>query len=94
MRWHNWRGMGTIPSQVAIAWVLARGKAQGLDMVPLVGSRTLPQLKESLDALKLNLSADDLQSLNAALPAEALAGTRYDAYQMAHLDSENHEARA
>ncbi|MDB5930587.1 MAG: aldo/keto reductase [Polaromonas sp.] len=81
-------GLGATASQVAIAWVLAQGKSRGLDMVPLVGSRSLKQLNESLGALKLALSAEDLQRIEAALPADAVAGTRYDAYQMGHLDSE------
>lgn len=81
-------GLGATASQVAIAWVLARGKALGVDMVALVGSRTLKQLGESLGALKLQLGSDDLQRIEAALPADAVAGTRYDAYQMGHLDSE------
>lgn len=81
-------GLGASASQVAIAWVLARGKALGVDMVALVGSRTLKQLDESLGALKLTLGAADLQRIEAALPADAVAGTRYAAEQMAHLDSE------
>ncbi|EJL77534.1 putative oxidoreductase, aryl-alcohol dehydrogenase like protein [Polaromonas sp. CF318] len=81
-------GLGATASQVAIAWVLARGKALGVDMVALVGSRTLKQLGESLGALKLTLGSEDLQRIEAALPADAVAGTRYAAEQMAHLDSE------
>ena len=81
-------GLGATASQVAIAWVLARGKVLGVDMVALVGSRTLKQLDESLGALKLTLGAADLQRIEAALPADAVAGTRYAAEQMAHLDSE------
>lgn len=81
-------GLGATASQVAIAWVLARGKALGVDMVALVGSRTLKQLDESLGALKLTLGASDLLRIEAALPADAVAGTRYAAEQMAHLDSE------
>lgn len=81
-------GLGATASQVAIAWVLARGKALGLDMVALAGSRTVKQLDESLGALKLTLRAEDLQRMEAALPADAVAGTRYGAEQMAHLDSE------
>ncbi|MFS2034895.1 aldo/keto reductase [Polaromonas sp. CT11-55] len=81
-------GLGATASQVAIAWVLARGKALGVDMVALVGSRTLKQLDESLGALKLTLGTEDLQRIEAALPADAVAGTRYGADQMAHLDSE------
>jgi aryl-alcohol dehydrogenase-like predicted oxidoreductase len=81
-------GLGGSASQVAIAWVLARGKALGLDMVALAGSRTLKQLEESLGALKLTLGGDDLRRIEAALPIDAVAGTRYGAEQMAHLDSE------
>ncbi len=75
-------------SQVAIAWVAAQGRRRGLGLVPLVGARSLAQLKESLGALALNLSDADLARIEAALPAHAVAGARYDAYQMARLDSE------
>ena len=81
-------GMNATASQVAIAWVMARGHSLGLDMVPLVGSRTLKQLGESLGALKLSLAPVDLRRIEAAVPASAVAGARYDAYQMGHLDSE------
>ena len=41
---------------MAIAWVLSRGE----DVVPLVGARTRERLAESLGAIELELSADDL----------------------------------
>ena len=75
-------------TQVAIAWVMAQGQRLGLNLVPVVGARKLVQLDESLAALKLDLSHADLSRLAAALPEGAVAGTRYDAYQMGHLDSE------
>jgi len=81
-------GLGATPAQLAIAWAAAKGRALGLDWVTLVGSRTLEQLDESLGADSLALSADDLERIEAALPAEAVAGARYDAAQMSHLDSE------
>jgi aryl-alcohol dehydrogenase-like predicted oxidoreductase len=37
---------GATASQVAIAWVLAKAQHMGLDMVALVGSRTLKQLRD------------------------------------------------
>jgi aryl-alcohol dehydrogenase-like predicted oxidoreductase len=80
--------MQATSSQVAIAWVLAQGRSLGIDMVALVGSRTLKQLSESLGASKLNLSSEDIKRIEAAVPAEAVAGTRYDPSQMQHLDSE------
>jgi pyridoxine 4-dehydrogenase len=46
------------------------------------------QLSESLGALELKISAADLANIEAGIPANEVAGTRYDAYQMGHLDSE------
>jgi aryl-alcohol dehydrogenase-like predicted oxidoreductase len=80
--------MQATSSQVAIAWVLAQGRTLGIDMVALVGSRTLKQLAESLAASELKLSSDALRRIEAAVPAHEVAGTRYDASQMKHLDSE------
>ena len=71
-------------AQVAIAWVLSRGE----DIVPLVGARRRDRLSESLGATSLVLSGQDLADIEAAVPANAAAGTRYDAGQMAMLDSE------
>lgn len=72
------------PAQLAIAWVCSRGD----DVVPLIGARKRTQLSEALGAVNMQLSADDLARIEAAVPAERVAGTRYDAAQMAHLDSE------
>lgn len=67
---------------------VATPESPGLDLVPLVGSRTLKQLGESLGVLALSLGAEDLWRIAAAMPASAVVGTRYDAYPMGHLDSE------
>ena len=75
---------GASVAQVAVAWVLA----QGVDIVPLVGARTRTRLEESLGALDLDLTREDLADIEAAVPADAVAGTRYDAFQMSALDSE------
>jgi aryl-alcohol dehydrogenase-like predicted oxidoreductase len=75
---------GITPSQLAIAWVLAKGSG----IVPLIGARTRTQLKESLGALSVVLTSEDLQEVEAAIPAATVAGTRYDERQMAMLDSE------
>lgn len=71
-------------AQVAIAWVLA----QGNDLIPLIGARRRDRLQEALGALNLHLSAADLAQIEAAVPSNAVAGDRYDAGQMALLDSE------
>jgi aryl-alcohol dehydrogenase-like predicted oxidoreductase len=71
-------------SQLAIAWVLAKGKS----MVPVIGARKRTQLAESLEAARLQLSSAELARIEAAIPASAVAGTRYDEHQMKMLDSE------
>jgi aryl-alcohol dehydrogenase-like predicted oxidoreductase len=75
---------GITPVQMAIGWVMAKGSF----IVPVVGARTRAQLAESLGALTVEFSADEIAALEAAVPAGAVAGTRYDAVQMRVLDSE------
>jgi aryl-alcohol dehydrogenase-like predicted oxidoreductase len=76
--------VGATPAQVAIAWVAA----QGADIVPLVGARRRDRLTEALGALDVKLTPAHLATLAKAFPPDVAAGTRYDAAQMAHLDSE------
>jgi aryl-alcohol dehydrogenase-like predicted oxidoreductase len=80
------QGKGATPAQLALAWVRSRGG----DILPVMGARRRDQLKESLGALDLKLFAADLARIDAAVSPEQTAGTRYDAPQMAHLDSEAH----
>jgi len=84
------RDIGASVAQVAIAWVAA----QGTDIVPLVGARRRDRLTETLGALPVRLSANDLASLAQAIPAEAVAGERYPAAQLVHMDSERPHTRA
>ena len=71
-------------AQLAIGWALSRGD----DVVPLVGARTRERLAESLGAVDIELTADDLARIEETVPADAVAGERYHAEQMAILDSE------
>jgi aryl-alcohol dehydrogenase-like predicted oxidoreductase len=75
---------GVTPSQLAIAWVLAKSER----VVAVIGSRTRKQLAEALGALDVTLSASEIARLEEAVPAGAVAGTRYQEAQMRTLDSE------
>jgi len=75
---------GVTASQLAVAWVLARGE----NIVPVIGARTPAQLAESLAALPIALSPAEMARLEAAIPASAVAGDRYAPPQMQMLDSE------
>jgi aryl-alcohol dehydrogenase-like predicted oxidoreductase len=76
---------GATTQQLAFAWVKSRGE----DVVPLIGARRRDQLKEALGAVDLQLSAADLARIEQAVPASAVAGTRYLPAILAHMDSEH-----
>jgi aryl-alcohol dehydrogenase-like predicted oxidoreductase len=63
------------PAQIALAWVLA----QGPDVVAIPGTRYPKRLDENLGALAVQLSADDVAKMSAAIPVGAASGTRYPA---------------
>jgi aryl-alcohol dehydrogenase-like predicted oxidoreductase len=75
---------GVAPAQLAIAWVLAKDSM----IVPVIGARTRRQLDESLAALEIELTAEEIARLEEAIPASEVAGTRYAEMQMRVLDSE------
>jgi aryl-alcohol dehydrogenase-like predicted oxidoreductase len=72
------------PAQVLLAWVLAKQPS----LVPIVGARTRAQVEDALGALDKPLSPADVKALEALVPPDAIAGTRYAEEQMKHLDSE------
>ncbi|MFF5202757.1 aldo/keto reductase [Micromonospora parva] len=72
---------GCTVAQLAIAWVAA----QDPSIVPLVGARTRQRLAEALPALDVELSADGLEEIEAAVPKGAARGDRYPAAFMSSL---------
>lgn len=79
---------GISPAQLAIAWVRAKGAAQGITVIPTIGARTPQQIADAVAAVAIELTADEVAALERAVPADAAAGERYPAPMMAHLDSE------
>jgi aryl-alcohol dehydrogenase-like predicted oxidoreductase len=75
---------GLQPSQLAVAWVLAKSRR----IIPVIGARSRKQLAESLAAVHLTLSASEMAHIEENIPASAVAGSRYDERQMNMLDSE------
>jgi aryl-alcohol dehydrogenase-like predicted oxidoreductase len=62
---------GVTPGQLALAWVLA----QGVTAIP--GTKRRVYLEENIAASALTLDTDTLTTLNAAIPADEVAGQRY-----------------
>jgi aryl-alcohol dehydrogenase-like predicted oxidoreductase len=73
---------GITPSQLAIAWVLAKGD----DIVPIPGTKRRRYLEENAGALGVRLSADDLAAIEEVAPRGAVAGDRYAPVQLANVD--------
>jgi aryl-alcohol dehydrogenase-like predicted oxidoreductase len=61
------------PSQVALAWLLARGD----DIVPIPGTKRRAFLEENVGALGISLTAEELGEIDRIAPKGAAAGSRY-----------------
>ena len=66
------------PSQLALAWVLAQGK----DIVPIPGTKRRKYLEDNAGAVNVQLSKNDLQSIEDAFPTGVAAGQRYPEHVM------------
>lgn len=66
------------PSQLALAWLLARGQ----DVVPIPGTKRMEYVDENVGALRVELSAKDLERIDRAIPPGSAAGERYPAAGM------------
>jgi aryl-alcohol dehydrogenase-like predicted oxidoreductase len=62
-----------LPSQLALAWVLA----QGDDIVPIPGTKRRVFLEQNVAAVDIHLTADELRQINEVLPAGSASGMRY-----------------
>jgi aryl-alcohol dehydrogenase-like predicted oxidoreductase len=75
-------GLGATPGQVALAWVLHKGQ----DLVPIPGTKRRRYLEENVAAAEVTLGASEMARLDAALPAAAVSGPRYNERMMAFID--------
>ncbi|MFF7980986.1 aldo/keto reductase [Streptomyces sp. NPDC007901] len=78
---------GISVAQLATAWVIAQSREHGT-VVAVLGARRPQRIEEALAAADVTLTDADLRTIHEAVPAEAVAGTRYAAPLMALLDSE------
>jgi aryl-alcohol dehydrogenase-like predicted oxidoreductase len=67
------RDKGCTPGQLALAWLLARGR----DIVPIPGTKRRDRLEENVGALDVRLTAEEAARLADAVPVGAAAGLRY-----------------
>lgn len=64
---------GCTPAQLALAWLLAQGK----DIVPIPGTRSIERLDENIASLNVQLSAADLAEIDEFIPIDATTGKQY-----------------
>ncbi|HET7841750.1 MAG TPA: aldo/keto reductase [Candidatus Acidoferrales bacterium] len=69
------------PAQLALAWVLAKGK----DVAPIPGTKRRKYLDENLAALEISLTAADFARLDGIAPPGVAAGARYPVEYMNRL---------
>jgi aryl-alcohol dehydrogenase-like predicted oxidoreductase len=63
-------------SQIALAWILAKGE----DIIPIPGTKREKYLIENVDALKIELSNNEISNLDKLY--SLVKGNRYDDYSM------------
>lgn len=72
---------GVTPSQLALAWLLARE-----NVTPIPGTTRVERLEENLAAAEISLTADELAAIDAVAPVGVAAGTRYPEEAMKAVD--------
>jgi aryl-alcohol dehydrogenase-like predicted oxidoreductase len=73
---------GITPAQLALAWVHAKGH----DIVPIPGTKRVSRLEENVAASEIELSAEDVETLDAALASGPVVGGRYADGEMTLLN--------
>lgn len=63
------------PAQVALAWILA----QGSDIIPIPGTKSIQRLDENTRAVSLCLKEAELAEIRALIDRNEVPGTRYPA---------------
>jgi aryl-alcohol dehydrogenase-like predicted oxidoreductase len=76
------RDKGTTAAQLALAWILSRGK----HVVPIPGMRRIERLEENAKAADITLTDNELHRLEVIAPVGAAAGKRYPEPMMAALN--------
>lgn len=67
------RQKGCTPSQLALAWTLAKSP----QIVPIPGTKRRTYLEQNLEALNVQLQASELAEIDAIFPLGSAAGQRY-----------------
>ncbi|UAK23557.1 aldo/keto reductase [Sphingomonas nostoxanthinifaciens] len=78
------QGAGVTPAQLALGWLLA----QGDDLIPIPGTRSIAHLDEDLKAATIAFDLATIAAADALFPPNALDGARYSPAAQAQIDTE------
>ena len=78
------RETGCTPAQLALAWLLHRGK----HVIPIPGTTNLDHLEEDLAASEVPLSESTLLALDQLINQHTVVGQRYGAQSQSEVDTE------
>jgi aryl-alcohol dehydrogenase-like predicted oxidoreductase len=78
------RSRGCSPPQLALAWLLAKGR----DVVPIPGTKRQRRVEENIAAADIALTPADVAALDEAFPIGTAAGARYPPDGMRLLETE------
>ena len=76
---------GCSPSQLALAWLLARGE----HIIPIPGTTRVEHLMDDLGAADVKLGTDVMARLDALINEKTVVGERYNAQGTSEVDTEN-----
>jgi aryl-alcohol dehydrogenase-like predicted oxidoreductase len=78
------REVGCTPAQLALAWVLAQGE----HVIAIPGTANLAHLEENMGTGRVELTAGQLQRVDALINHATVVGPRYSPASQADVDSE------
>jgi len=70
------------PAQLALAWMLGKGD----NLVPIPGANRRSHLEENVGAAAIEITAEELKRIEAAVPPGAVAGARHTEDAMGFID--------
>lgn len=76
--------LGYTPAQLALAWLLARGK----EVIALTGTRSIEHLDENLAAVAIELAQSSQARLDALFVPSRVVGHRYPVSNQLEIDTE------
>ncbi len=77
--------LGCTIAQLCLAWCLHKGD----HIMPIPGTKNIAHLEENMGALDIHLSDTDIQSIDALINNDTVAGARYPDATLPEIDTED-----